>query len=356
MSGKFKFKPRTKVEIATAIRELTAKLQTSIPDYEKDVIKGSLEALQAKIDGVTLPKKEQLLDRLWYAWYSSLGDNDKDFLCDSMDDYDATAERLKKVHPNLVTSDEAFAHLSGQYFALAWLRGCQWGDFISMMNCHKCSALLRAMPEPHLGSGCRNGDGETRDHFLCDKCNIIYDKPRTSTEIKNALKELLAEERSTKRLRRDNFFNGFLKGKIQTMEHALNAVELEDESVLCDKLWYGRHLCLVEDFMNGKPYAPTAHSSGVVVVTDGNHLNCHPNNLRIVPMRRVPPVLNAKDVKPADNINPGVWERACKEAERIEDEYGKDNLGPYTDYGWGMLHGQLSATRWLGGGEWDSLD
>ena len=26
-------------------------------------------------------------------------------------------------------------------------------------------------------------------------------------------------------------------------------------------------------------------------------------------------------------------------ARRMEEEYGKDNLGPYTDFEWGMIHG-----------------
>jgi hypothetical protein len=172
------------------------------------------------------------------------------------------------------------------------------------------------------------------------------------------LEEVFAKQRSVKKLSRDDFFNGFINGKIQILEHALSNIELEDESELCDKIWYGRHLCLIEDFLNGKPleHAPSVRSGGALVLIDGNHANCNPNNLRMVPVRRVPPVLDNKKVEPANNIDHGVWERACKEAKRIEDEYGKDNLGPYTDYGWGMLHGQISAIRWLGGHEWDFLD
>lgn len=41
---------------------------------------------------------------------------------------------------------------------------------------------------------------------------------------------------------------------------------------------------------------------------------------------------------------------------RVEAQYGVDNLGPYSDFDWGMLHGKLSALRWVLGDEWDFLD
>ncbi|MDB5584433.1 MAG: hypothetical protein JWR80_9609 [Bradyrhizobium sp.] len=51
-----------------------------------------------------------------------------------------------------------------------------------------------------------------------------------------------------------------------------------------------------------------------------------------------------------------VWQRALAAAKRTEDEVGLENLGPWSDFEWGMLNGKLSALRWVTGSEWDFLD
>lgn len=41
---------------------------------------------------------------------------------------------------------------------------------------------------------------------------------------------------------------------------------------------------------------------------------------------------------------------------RVEETYGADNLGPYSEFEWGMINGKLSALRWVMGDDWDMLD
>ena len=50
-----------------------------------------------------------------------------------------------------------------------------------------------------------------------------------------------------------------------------------------------------------------------------------------------------------------IWEGALKAAERVEAKY-PDDLGPWSDFEWGMINGKLSALKWVLGDEWDMLD
>lgn len=59
--------------------------------------------------------------------------------------------------------------------------------------------------------------------------------------------------------------------------------------------------------------------------------------------------------RPDQTLNT-VWDMALAAAARTEGEIGIDNLGPWTDFEWGMLNGKLSALRWVLGDEWDMLD
>lgn len=43
-------------------------------------------------------------------------------------------------------------------------------------------------------------------------------------------------------------------------------------------------------------------------------------------------------------------------AEALRRELGDDKVGPYNDFEWGYLNGQLSAIRWVLGYDWDNLD
>ena len=60
---------------------------------------------------------------------------------------------------------------------------------------------------------------------------------------------------------------------------------------------------------------------------------------------------NKKNGTPKDIVN-----GAIKAAKSVEKEFGKKNLGPYTEFEWGMLNGKLSAIRWVLGEDWDMLD
>lgn len=42
--------------------------------------------------------------------------------------------------------------------------------------------------------------------------------------------------------------------------------------------------------------------------------------------------------------------------QRVEQTYSREELGPFTDFEWGMLNGKLSALRWVLGDDWDLLD
>jgi len=55
-------------------------------------------------------------------------------------------------------------------------------------------------------------------------------------------------------------------------------------------------------------------------------------------------------------IQKDVWDGALKSAEKVEKRFGKENLGPWSKFEWGMLNGKLSALRWVLGDEWDMLD
>lgn len=50
-----------------------------------------------------------------------------------------------------------------------------------------------------------------------------------------------------------------------------------------------------------------------------------------------------------------IWEGMLASMRRAEEEL-PDELGPWTDFEWGMLSGKLSAIRWVLGDEWDMLD
>ena len=57
-----------------------------------------------------------------------------------------------------------------------------------------------------------------------------------------------------------------------------------------------------------------------------------------------------------DQVSESIWISALAAAKSTEDDLGIENLGPWTDFEWGMINGKLSALRWILGEEWDMLD
>lgn len=97
---------------------------------------------------------------------------------------------------------------------------------------------------------------------------------------------------------------------------------LEAEGLLFNQVWYNRHWNLKTKIEEGR------HKL-VDVYTPGRN---------------------------QDETVRSVWTGALKAAERVERRYGKENLGPWDDFEWGMINGKLSALRWVLGDEWDMLD
>ena len=56
------------------------------------------------------------------------------------------------------------------------------------------------------------------------------------------------------------------------------------------------------------------------------------------------------------SVDPDIWKGALKSAKKVEAKYGKEYLGHWDDFEWGMISGKLSALRWILGSEWDILD
>lgn len=51
-----------------------------------------------------------------------------------------------------------------------------------------------------------------------------------------------------------------------------------------------------------------------------------------------------------------IWDGSLRAQRKVEKQYGLKNLGPWSDFEWGMINGKLSAIRWMLGDDWDMLD
>lgn len=66
-------------------------------------------------------------------------------------------------------------------------------------------------------------------------------------------------------------------------------------------------------------------------------------------------LVEKEDFPSPKTIQRDIWKGALKSAKAVEKEYGIENLGPWTDFEWGMINGKLSAIRWVMGYDWDML-
>ena len=51
-----------------------------------------------------------------------------------------------------------------------------------------------------------------------------------------------------------------------------------------------------------------------------------------------------------------IWEGMLKAEKEVIEEFGIENLGPYTKFEWGELMGKLQTIRWVLGCEWGNCD
>lgn len=122
------------------------------------------------------------------------------------------------------------------------------------------------------------------------------------TRIERKLDDLYENIRN--RSERISVFDDIEGDEVRTLEDVLEA-----ENMFFDKIWFDRHLSLEYRIEQGM-----------------------------------------------EDVNPEIWQGAMKSARKVIEKYGEENLGPYSDFEWGMLNGKLSALRWVLGDEWDMLD
>ncbi len=122
------------------------------------------------------------------------------------------------------------------------------------------------------------------------------------TRIERKLDDLCENIRN--RSERISVFDDTEGDEVRTLEEVLEA-----ENMFFDKIWFDRHLSLEYRIEQGM-----------------------------------------------EDVNPEIWQGAMESARKVIEKYGEENLGPYSDFEWGMLNGKLSALRWVLGDEWDMLD
>ncbi|MDF1633540.1 PIN domain-containing protein [Mycoplana sp. MJR14] len=102
---------------------------------------------------------------------------------------------------------------------------------------------------------------------------------------------------------------------------------VEAEHKLFQQVWYGRKWGIIDRVETGKTQVVSRE------IWDGAPLK-----------------------KQRNMIVDDIWNGMLAAMKSTEEEIGVDELGPWTDFEWGMINGKLSALRWVLGDEWDMLD
>ena len=105
---------------------------------------------------------------------------------------------------------------------------------------------------------------------------------------------------------------------------------IKAHELLFDQVWYNRHKYHMREIEKGK--------------------------VKIVTQEEWERLLAKSKKNHAKLIVDSVYAQAKAAALRVERSRGKENLGPWTDFDWGMISGKLSAIRWMLGDDWDMLD
>jgi hypothetical protein len=105
---------------------------------------------------------------------------------------------------------------------------------------------------------------------------------------------------------------------------------MKAHELLYDQIWYGRHKYHMWEIEKGTVKVVTEEQWDALIAKDKR------NHGRYIVDK--------------------VYKLAQRAGERVEARRGKDTLGPWDAFEWGMLNGKLSAIRWMLGDEWDMLD
>jgi hypothetical protein len=82
--------------------------------------------------------------------------------------------------------------------------------------------------------------------------------------------------------------------------------------------------------------------------------NRHQNRMWGIEQGDIKVVLEGTEQYGGNVIHENILNGALESAQRVENKY--ENVGPWSDFEWGMINGKLSALRWVLGDEWDMLD